>query len=474
MSPALAIAEAVNRGTSARAAVERALAACRAERWNCIVRTCEAEALAAAEAVDRRVRAGERLPLAGVPIAVKDNLCITGLPATCCSRMLAGYIAPYTATAIARLQDAGAVVVAQTNMDEFAFGSSNETSCYGPVRNPHDPTRIPGGSSGGSAAAVAAGLVPIAIGSDTGGSIRQPAGLCGCFGLKPTYGLVSRYGLIAFGSSLDQVGPLAADPADAEAALLAMAGPDPLDATSVAWELSAPAASLAGLRLGVVPAHREGLQPAVRAALEACCERARAAGAELVEVELPHERYAVAVYYIIGTGEAASNLARMDGVRFGHRAEADDLAALYAESRGQGFGAEAKRRIMLGTFVLSTGYYEAYYRKAMQVRRLIRDDFRAAFARCAAILGPVSPTTAFRFGEKLADPLQMYLSDIFTIAANLAGIPALSFPCGRDPDGLPIGLQLSGPPGSDRQLLAWSRALAISAGVPLAPCDAAA
>jgi aspartyl-tRNA(Asn)/glutamyl-tRNA(Gln) amidotransferase subunit A len=457
---ALAIAAAVNAGRSARVAVEAALAACEADRLNAVIRVHRDRALAAAEAVDARVRAGARLPLAGVPIAVKDNLCVAGLLATSCSRMLEGYVAPYTATAIARLEAAGAIVVAQTNMDEFAFGSSNETSCYGPVRNPADPTRIPGGSSGGSAAVAAAGYVPVSLGSDTGGSIRQPAGLCGCFGLKPTYGSVSRYGLIAFGSSLDQIGPFAADADDAAAVLAAMAGHDPLDATSAPRALSpATGEALRGMRIGHVAAHAEGLQPAVRAALEAVKARAQAAGATLVPVTLPHEKYAVATYYVIGTGEAASNLARMDGLRFGHHAEAADLRQIYGKSRAEGFGAEAKRRIMLGTYVLSTGYYDAYYKKAQQVRRLICRDYEQAFAACDAILGPVSPTTAFKLGEKLSDPLQMYLSDIFTIATNLAGVPGLSFPTGRDELGLPIGMQLQGPMFSDNKLLSMAKAL---------------
>ncbi len=456
---ARAIAAAVGNGRSARVAVETALAACEADTLNAVIRVHRQRALAAADAVDARVRAGERLALAGVPIAAKDNLCITGLPATCCSRMLEGYVAPYTATAVARLEAAGAIIVAQTNMDEFAFGSSNETSCYGPVKNPVDPTRIPGGSSGGSAAVAAAGLVPVSLGSDTGGSIRQPAGLCGCHGLKPTYGSVSRYGLIAFGSSLDQIGPFAANAADADAVLAVMSGHDPLDSTSAPHPLPVVGEALRGLRIGIVPAHAEGLQPAVRAALDATKAKLQAAGATLVEVTLPHERFAVATYYVIGTGEAASNLARMDGIRFGHRADAPDLRQVYGKSRAEGFGAEVKRRIMLGTYVLSTGYYDAYYKKAMQVRRLICRDFEQAFATCDAILGPVSPTTAFKFGEKLSDPLQMYLSDIFTIAANLAGVPAHSFPAGRDELGLPIGMQLQGPMFSDRRLLAIASAL---------------
>ena len=459
---ARAIAAAVNAGSSARPAVETALAACAGDQLNAVIRVHRERALTTADRVDARVRAGERLPLAGVPIAVKDNLCVEGLPATCCSRMLEGYVAPYTATAVARLEAAGAVIVAQTNMDEFAFGSSNETSCYGPVKNPVDPTRIPGGSSGGSAAVVAAGYVPVSLGSDTGGSIRQPASLCGCLGIKPTYGRVSRYGLIAFGSSLDQIGPFATDAADAALVLQTMAGLDPLDGTSAphAVEALPGGDALRGLRVGFVPGHAEGLQPAVRAALDATKARLQAAGAVLVPIELPHERYAVATYYVIGTGEASSNLSRMDGIRFGHRAEGADLRAIYAASRAQGFGTEAKRRIMLGTYVLSAGYYDAYYKKAQQVRRLICRDYETAFAACDVILGPTSPTTAFKLGEKLSDPLQMYLSDIFTIASNLAGTPSLSLPAGRDEQGLPIGMQLQGPMFSDARLLAVAQALA--------------
>jgi aspartyl-tRNA(Asn)/glutamyl-tRNA(Gln) amidotransferase subunit A len=459
---ALQIAAAVNGGRSARVAVEASLVACEGDTLNAVIRVHRARALAAAEAVDARVKAGERLPLAGVPIALKDNLCVTGLPATCCSKMLAGYVAPYTATAVSRLEAAGCVVIAQTNMDEFAFGSSNETSCYGAVKNPVDQTRIPGGSSGGSAAVVAAGYVPVSLGSDTGGSIRQPASLCGCVGMKPTYGRVSRYGLIAFGSSLDQIGPFATDAADAAAVLQAMSGVDPLDATSAPRPVdTVPAGdALRGARIGYVPAHAEGLQPAVRAALDATKARLQAAGATLVPVTLPHERFAIAVYYVIGTGEASSNLARMDGIRFGHRAaEAADLRAIYGQSRADGFGPEAKRRIMLGTYVLSTGYYDAYYKKAQQVRRLICQDYEQAFASCDAILGPASPTTAFKLGEKVSDPLQMYLSDIFTIATNLAGVPGISVPVATDEAGLPIGMQLQGPMFSDAKLLALAAAV---------------
>ena len=451
MSSAVSIAAAVNAGTSARVAVEVALAAAKADRLNAVIRVLDQRALAAADVVDRRVKAGERLPLAGVPIAVKDNLCLDGVETTCASRILKGFIAPYTASAVARLEAAGAVIVAGTNMDEFAMGSSNENSAYGPVRNPHDLTRIPGGSSGGSAAVVAAGIAPLALGSDTGGSIRQPAALCGCVGLKPTYGMVSRYGLIAFGSSLDQIGPLARDVRDAALCLDAMAGGDDHDSTAatrthvaLAPQLAGDArAGLKGLRVGYVAAHVEGLQPAVAERLEAAKSALAAAGADLVPVTMPHERYAIAVYYIIATGEASSNLSRFDGVRFGHRAQdPQNLGDLYARSRAEGFGTEVKRRIMLGTYVLSSGFYDAYYKKAQQVRRKLCDDYATVFAACDVLLGPTSPTTAFTAGEKTADPLTMYLSDIFTIATNLAGIPAISLPFGADAQGLPIGLQL--------------------------------
>ncbi len=460
-----AIAASVAKGTSARVAVDIALERAQKDRLNAVIRIHAERARACAERVDARIRAGERLPLAGVPIAVKDNIVVEGTPATACSRILEGFLAPYTATAVARLEAAGAVVVCTTNMDEFAMGSSNETSCHGPVANPHDHERIPGGSSGGSAAAVASGIVTIALGSDTGGSIRQPASLCGCVGLKPSYGAVSRYGLIAFGSSLDQIGPLTANAADAGLCLQLMAGHDALDSTSSprpapAWSPSGdPRAVLKGLRVGVVDAHGVGLQPGVAARLEEAKRVLAGAGATIISAELPHERYAVAVYYVLATGEASSNLARFDGVRYGHRtADPATLLELYGKSRAEGFGPEVRRRIMLGTYVLSTGYYDAYYRKAQQVRRLIADDFTRAFAKCDVLLGPVSPTTAFRRGEKLSDPLQMYLSDIFTIAANLAGVPAISVPFGRD-GVLPVGLQLQAPMGADARMIAIAQAL---------------
>ncbi len=460
MASARSIAAAVQGGQSAIIEVERALERAGADTTNAVIRIHAQRARAAARVVDARIAAGERLALAGVPLAVKDNLCVQGIETTACSKILTGFVPPYTATAVARLERAGAVVVATTNMDEFAFGSSNETSAHGAVRNPRDPTRIPGGSSGGSAAAVAAGIVPLALGSDTGGSIRQPASLCGVVGMKPTYGCVSRYGLIAFGSSLDQIGPLAASVGDAGLCLELMAGQDGFDSTSAARDpaglATAAAAGLipAGLRVGYVPAHAQGLAPGVAARLEAAKERLARAGAVLVPVEMPHEKYAVAVYYVIATGEASSNLARMDGIRFGRRSDHPaTLQALYGQSRAEGFGWEAKRRIMLGTYVLSTGYYDAYYRKAMQVRRLILADYEKAFQQCAVLLGPASPTTAFRLGERMQDPLQMYLSDIFTLATNLAGVPGISVPFGSDEQGLPVGMQLQARQWDDAALL---------------------
>ncbi len=464
---ARSIAAAVNGGATARTAVLAALAKAKADTTNAIIRVHEARALAAADAVDARVKAGERLPLAGVPIAIKDNLNVQGAEVTACSKILKGYIAPYTATAVERLEAAGAIVVATTNMDEFAMGSSNENSAYGPVKNPVDPTRIPGGSSGGSAAAVAAGIVPLALGSDTGGSIRQPASLCGVVGLKPTYGAISRYGLIAYGSSLDQIGPISTDVADTALALQLMAGKDPRDSTSADRDAagigSLPTdakAALKGLRVGYVAAHEEGLAPGVRARLTAAKEALTAAGAVLVPVTLPHERFAIAVYYILATGEASSNLSRFDGIRYGHRTDsAESLAQVYGKSRAEGFGAEVQRRIMLGTYVLSTGYYDAYYKKAQQVRRKICDDYANAFASCDVLLGPASPTTAFKVGEKTSDPLQMYLSDIFTIATNLAGVPGISVPFGTDEQGLPVGMQLQAPMWKDQTLLAAAAGL---------------
>jgi aspartyl-tRNA(Asn)/glutamyl-tRNA(Gln) amidotransferase subunit A len=396
-------------------------------------------------------------------VAIKDLLCVRGQPATCASKMLQTYRPPYDAHVIERLRQADAVLIGRTNMDEFAMGSSTENSAFAVTRNPWDFERIPGGSSGGSAAAVAACEVPLALGSDTGGSIRQPAALCGVVGLKPSYGRVSRYGLIAFASSLDQIGPLSHDVADAALLFDAIAGHDPRDSTSV--ERPAPQCrqtleqEIKPLTLGVVPEHfDEGLDAEVERSVREAIRVYEGLGAKIVEVSLPHNKYAVATYYLVATAEASSNLARYDGVHFGHRAsEHGDLIDMYCRSRGEGFGAEVKRRIMLGTYALSSGYKDAYYLKALKVRRLIHDDYAKAFGHCDAILGPTSPTPAFKIGERSADPLAMYLADIYTIGANLAGLPGISIPCGFTQAGLPIGLQILAAPFEEEKLLRLAR-----------------
>jgi len=408
-------------------------------------------------------KADKASPLWGVPIAVKDNICVEGLETTCSSKILKNFIAPYHATVIEKLLDAGAVVYGQTNMDEFAFGSSCETSCYGPTRNPRDPERVPGGSSGGSAAAVADHTAFAALGSDTGGSIRQPAAFCGVVGIKPTYGRVSRYGLIAFASSLDQIGPITKDVRDSALVLGAIAGHDPKDSTSADVPVPNYTAflgkSIKGKKVGVLSdGELKGLDPAVRgAAKEEAQKVMERLGAQVVEISLPNMKHSVSVYYIVAPSEASSNLARFDGVRFGHRSkEARSLLEMFEKSRGEGFGAEAKRRIILGTYSLSSGYYDAYYLKAMKVRTLIKRDFDEAFKKVDAIMLPTAPSAAFRVGEKTQDPLQMYLSDIFTISANLAGVPAISLPCGFDETRtgkpLPIGLQFLGRPFQEEVL----------------------
>ncbi|HEU5298081.1 MAG TPA: Asp-tRNA(Asn)/Glu-tRNA(Gln) amidotransferase subunit GatA [bacterium] len=405
--------------------------------------------MAQARAWDDRYARGDTLPpLAGLPVAVKDNMCTTDFPTSCGSRILGRWMSPYDATVVARLRAAGAIVVGKTNLDEFAMGSSTENSAFGPTRNPWDRSRVPGGSSGGSAAAVASGAVPLALGSDTGGSIRQPAGFCGIAGLKPTYGRVSRYGLVAFASSLDQIGPMARTVADAALLLEMLAGPDPQDATSagvpVPGYVRALDGSVRGLRIGLArEAFGEGLEPAVRDAVTRAADVLRAQGAEVVEVALPAIAYALPTYYLLATSEASTNLARYDGVRYGLRAPASSLYEMYTQTRHDGFGPEVKRRIMLGTYALSAGYYEGFFLKAQRVRTLIRRDFEAAFGRVDLVLMPTSPTVPFRLGEKVEDPLQMYLADVYTIPVNLAGLPAISVPCGFV-GGLPVGLQLIG------------------------------
>ncbi len=406
-------------------------------------------ALARADAIDRLLRAGDDLPaLAGVPVGIKDVLAVQGAPATAGSRILAGYHPPYDATAVTRLEQAGAVLLAKLNCDEFAMGSSNENSAFGSVRNPRALDRVPGGSSGGSAAAVAAGLCVASLGTDTGGSIRQPAAFCGVVGLLPTYGRVSRYGLIAFASSLDRVGPLARSVEDAAALLGVLSGPDPRDATAAAEPVpdfsAALAQPVAGMRIGVPSEYfGDGLDPEIRAAVERSIAALEAAGCTVHPITLPHTRYAIPAYYVLATAEASSNLSRFDGVRFGLRdRSAGTLAGMYRETRDEGFGPEVKRRILLGTYALSAGYYDAFYRKAQQVRALIARDFLAAFETVDVIVGPMTPTPAFRLGEKTDDPVSMYLADIYSVAASLAGICGISVPCGETRSGLPIGLQL--------------------------------
>ena len=420
--------------------------------------------LAQAAEVDRRRAAGTPLgPLAGIPIAIKDVICVAGQTTTCASQMLRNFVPPYDAHVISKLRAADAVLVGKVNMDEFAMGSSTENSSYQKTANPWDLQRTPGGSSGGSAAAVAARMTPLALGSDTGGSIRQPAGLCGIVGLKPTYGRVSRYGLVAYASSLDQIGPMATDVAGTAALLEAIAGHDPRDSTSVPCDVPRYTTTLeqplAGLKIGIAREHfGAGLDPEVEQGVRSAIDVYRSLGATVHEISLPHQKYAVAVYYIVAPSEASSNLARYDGVHYGHRAsQFDGLVDMYSSSRGEGFGAEVKRRIMLGTYALSAGYYDAYYLKALKVRRLIRGDFDAAFQQVDLIATPVNPTPAFKLGELINDPLAMYLSDIYTISANLAGIPGISIPAGFHSLGLPLGLQLLAPPFEEERLLRAAR-----------------
>ena len=418
-------------------------------RLNIYLSLTKDRALAQAERVDQLAAKGDPLPpLAGIPVGIKDVLVLKGAPATAGSKILQGYHPPYDATAVARLEAAGAVLLGKLNCDEFAMGSSNENSAYGPVRNPVDTERVPGGSSGGSAAAVAANLAVATLGTDTGGSIRQPASFCGVVGVLPTYGRVSRYGLIAFASSLDRVGPFAANVRDAATLLGVIAGHDPKDATSSAAPVPDYAAEsdkpAAGLRIGIPDEYfAEGLDPEVRAAVEAGIDSLRAAGCILKRISLPHTRYAIPAYYLVATAEASANLARFDGVRYGYRSPASEsLGAMYRHTRDEGFGAEVKRRILLGTYALSAGYYDAYYLKAQQVRRLLAEEFLRAFSEVDAIVTPTAPTAAFKLGEKTGDPLAMYLADIYTVTASLAGICGVTVPCGKTSAGLPVGMQV--------------------------------
>lgn len=427
-------------------------------RLNAFISVDANDALAQADAADQSRTAGEDLPLLGVPVAVKDVLAVKDQPLNCASKILGEFNSPYDATVIQKLREAGAVIFGRLNMDEFAMGSSNENSAFGPVRNPWNTDCIPGGSSGGSAVAVAADECIASLGSDTGGSIRQPAALCGCVGLKPTYGRVSRYGLVAFASSLDQVGPFTKDVRDAATLLQVIAGADERDSTNVPEPVPDYRAALSGdvkgLRIGLPREYQmEGLDPEVKAATDAAVKQLEALGAEVKEISLPHTEYAIATYYIIATAEASANLARFEGVRYGARVDGADPEEMNRKTRGAGFGEEVKRRIILGTYVLSSGYYDAYYLRAQKVRTLIRQDFLKAFEEVDLIASPTTPTPAFKIGEKAGDPLQMYLSDIYTISCNLAGLCGISVPCGFSETGLPIGLQLLGKPFGESDLL---------------------
>jgi aspartyl-tRNA(Asn)/glutamyl-tRNA(Gln) amidotransferase subunit A len=431
----------------------------RRKNLNAFLSVFEDEALAHARSVDKKIKAGIAGPLAGMVVAVKDVMCMKGKRTTCGSKVLENYEAIYDATVIEKLRAADAIVIGKTNMDEFAMGSSTENSAFGPVKNPIDETRVPGGSSGGSAVAVAAGMSSTSLGSDTGGSIRQPAGLCGIFGMKPTYGRVSRYGLVAFASSFDQIGPFANSARDVAHILKVIAGHDERDSTSaklpVPDYLAAMNRDVKGMKIGLPKEYfNEALNPEIRSVLEKRIAQLKDHGAKFINVSLPHSEYTIATYYILATAEASSNLARYDGARYGYRSHnVKDLSDMYTKSRSEGFGAEVKRRIMLGTYVLSAGYYDAHYRKAQKVRRLIQKDFFDAFKKVDCLITPISPTTAFKFGEKVDDPLQMYLSDIYTVSANLAGIPGISVPAGVDRQNLPIGLQLLGKQFDESTLL---------------------
>ncbi len=433
---------------------------------NSFITVCADQAIAQARDADQRLVQGDAPPLCGIPLAIKDIYATKGVRTTCASKILENFVPTYDATVIARLRGEGAVFLGKANLDEFAMGSSTENSAFGPTRNPYDPERVAGGSSGVSAAAVAADECLASLGTDTGGSIREPASFCGVAGIKPTYSRVSRYGVIAYASSLDQVGPFGKSVRDCAIMLRSLAGADPADSTCSTRPVpdyeQALSGEVSGLRIGVPKEYFvEGMQPEVEDAVRAAIGFYESAGASVVEVSLPHTEYAVAAYSLIATAEASANLERYDGIRYGLRVETDNLFDLYRKSRARGFGAEVKRRIMLGTFALSTGYYDAYYLKAQKVRTLIKRDFEQAFTRCDLIATPTAPTTAFRLGEKMSDPLQMYLSDIFTISVNLAGLPGLVVPCGYDAQGMPIGLQLIGPAFGEEVILragdAWER-----------------
>ena len=471
MTTAVELAAAVRDGTTtARATTEAALAAVAANdrELHAFLHVDRDGALAAADRVDALTSQGrDPGPLAGVPVALKDNLCTQGVPTTAASRILEGWVPPYSATVVDRLVAAGAIPIGKTNLDEFAMGSSTENSAFGPTRNPHDHGRVPGGSSGGSAAAVAAGMVAIGLGSDTGGSIRQPAALCGVVGVKPTYGMVSRYGLIAFASSLDQIGPLATTVADAAACLEAIAGHDPMDATSLDEPAPRVVAALDdgvdGARVGLVAELLDGAAPDVVVAVERAAEALEAAGAHVAELTLPELRLGLSAYYLIAPAEASSNLARYDGVRYGLRVDAADVQAMNVATRTRGFGDEVKRRVMLGTYALSAGYYDAYYGRAQRVRTLMCRAFATAWERCDLLLGATAPTTAFELGAKTADPMAMYLSDVFTIPSNLSGEAAITVPFGRGDDGLPIGVQLLGRARAEPRVFAAARVLEAAA-----------
>ena len=467
MTPAALLAAQANGDTTAEEIVTQTLDDIRARDSDIgAFLYVDEQAVETARAIDAKRAAGESMGLlAGIPVALKDIVCTAGQPTTCGSRMLENFVPPYDAGIVERLRAADAVLIGRVNMDEFAMGSSTENSAFQLTRNPWDQQRTPGGSSGGSAAAVGGSLVPLAVGSDTGGSIRQPASFCGCVGLKPTYGRVSRYGLVAFASSLDQLGPLASDVHGAALLLEVMAGHDSRDSTSVNCPVPAYSQTvndpLAGLKIGIVPSQiSEGLDPDVEKTFHASLDAYKAQGATIHEIEMPHAKYAIGVYYLIAPCEASSNLARYDGVHYGYRAENfSDMIDMYASSRGEAFGNEVKRRIMLGTYALSEGYKDAYYLKALKVRRLIRQDFDAAFETVDVIASPVTPAPAFKIGEMIDDPLQMYLSDVFTLSANLAGLPGISVPAGMSTDGLPVGLQLLAPPFAEDRLFRAARML---------------